>query len=58
MRVDVDPTGRDDESVRVDLPTPPYTSSADLGNAAVVDDDISCSWGLTGPVDHRAPSDH
>ena len=58
VRVHVDPTGRDDGTVGVDLPRGPPVDSAHVGHDPVIDGHVGGSTGRSGPVDHRPAPDH
>jgi hypothetical protein len=56
--VDVDETGRNHGSVRLDLASARRTDEAHLDDAIPVDGDIGRTGRGTRPVDHGAGSDH
>ena len=56
--VDVDPTGRDQGTVGLDLTSPGLGDGADLGDHPAVDRHVGRARRGAGSVDERAPSDH
>ena len=58
MRVHIDPAGRGDQPVAVELTVPLRGRAADIGDDITVDGDVARDGRRPGSVDDAGPPDH